>query len=411
MTTPLTPDGLPSHMAVLREEERALLREMWKRTLEEIAELDADAEDDGVIPQPAFIALKGSHQAPTVEPGHTLPVTDPGFVTEGVRIASTYLDYFWITLGIEHHDLMLTRFLRARKWDVEKAVQMFINSLKWRMEIGHLELLREGEVCVDQEEIRLNKVYFYEYDKEGRPIGYIHVRLHDKYKITMELSKRMAIVLLEAGRQLLRPPVTSATLIFDMANFGLTNMDYNYVSFLLQTMEAHYPESLGAALILNAPWIFTGCWQIIRPWLDPVVASKVHFIQTSDLPKFIDEEKVIRAIDPVYYGTDWEYEFSEPTDDDLALEKKIRSDKAGQDIGREEYKAALVEFEAINREWFDIEGEEPSIETEVKREKAGRKVREKLAVLDKFMRGRTSYHRAGVIPEATEILQRITSVN
>ncbi|KAI8813340.1 CRAL-TRIO domain-containing protein [Cladochytrium replicatum] len=404
----ITAETLPPHLAALSAGERALLREMWKRTLEEVEALDAEAADEGVKPQAAFIALKGAHQASTVEPGHKLPITDPGYVTEGVRIASTYLDYFWLTLGIEHHDMLLSRFLRARKWDVEKAVQMLINSLKWRMEIGHLELVREGEPCMDQEELRTNKAYFYEYDKEGRPMGHIHVRLHNKYKITMELAKRMVIVLLEAGRQLLRPPVTSATLIFDMANFGLSNMDYIYVGFLVKTMEAHYPESLGAALILNAPWIFNGCWQIIRPWLDPVVASKVHFIQTKDLPKYINKEKIVKGIDPVNYGTDWEYKYSEPTKEDFEYEKKIRADKEGQDIAREEYRAAWVEFEAINREWFNITDESKSAGVEVKREEAGLKLRGKLAVLDKYMRGKTSYHRSGVIPEATEVLKRIS---
>ncbi|KAI8814432.1 hypothetical protein BJ742DRAFT_766239 [Cladochytrium replicatum] len=49
--------------------------------------LDAEAPASGVKPQSAFIALTGSHQAPIIEPGHTLPVTDPHYVTKGVRVA------------------------------------------------------------------------------------------------------------------------------------------------------------------------------------------------------------------------------------------------------------------------------------------------------------------------------------
>lgn len=47
-------------------------------------------------------------------------------------------------------------------------------------------------------------------------------------------------------------------IIFDMTNFTLANMDYAPVKFIIKCFEANYPESLGAVLIHNAPWIFSG---------------------------------------------------------------------------------------------------------------------------------------------------------
>lgn len=45
-------------------------------------------------------------------------------------------------------------------------------------------------------------------------------------------------------------------LIFDMSGFTLANMDYVPLKFIIQCFEANYPESLGAILVHDAPWVF-----------------------------------------------------------------------------------------------------------------------------------------------------------
>jgi hypothetical protein len=46
---------------------------------------------------------------------------------------------------------------------------------------------------------------------------------------------------------------------------------------------------------VNAPWIFSGCWKIIQPWIDPYVSHKIKFIDPAQLPEYID---------PVYIPTE-----------------------------------------------------------------------------------------------------------
>ena len=43
-----------------------------------------------------------------------------------------------------------------------------------------------------------------------------------------------------------------------MSDFTLSNMDNQPVKFMVQCFEANYPESLGAVLVHNAPWVFQG---------------------------------------------------------------------------------------------------------------------------------------------------------
>lgn len=54
----------------------------------------------------------------------------------------------------------------------------------------------------------------------------------------------------------------------------------------------------------------TGIWKIIHGWMDPVVASKVHFTRSvDDLEKFISRDRI-----PKELGGDeeWEYKYIEP---------------------------------------------------------------------------------------------------
>jgi hypothetical protein len=58
-----------------------------------------------------------------------------------------------------------------------------------------------------------------------------------------------------------------------------------------------YPESLGVALIINAPFIFWACWKIVSSWIDPLTAKKIIFTSPDKLIEWIDPEHI-----PVYYG-------------------------------------------------------------------------------------------------------------
>jgi len=43
-------------------------------------------------------------------------------------------------------------------------------------------------------------------------------------------------------------------------------MDYGFVKQLIWLLSRRYPERLGKCLIVNAPFLFTGCWALIRLW-------------------------------------------------------------------------------------------------------------------------------------------------
>ncbi|KAI9096625.1 CRAL-TRIO domain-containing protein [Phlyctochytrium arcticum] len=303
-------------------------------------------------------------------------------------------DELWFACGYDRPDQLLLRFLRARKWDIQKAVLMTIMTLRWRREFGVRELITDGEEALDPRELNSNKSYFYGQDKEGRPCCYCHAQLHDKNNVDKEKGKLFTVLLLETGRLLLKPPQEMATIIFDMSNFGLKNMDYEYLKFLLTCMQDFYPESLGCALVVNAPWVFNGCWAVIRPWLDPVVASKVHFVKSNELDKYIDAKNLPEKLG----GSAPDFKFVAATPLEIEEDNKRTGDGVEKEAALKEFRNAYLRFDEITEKLGSGDATQagPRKDAEAQLRKAYRNV-------DYHTRAKTIYHRLGVTKDLQEV--------
>jgi hypothetical protein len=185
----------------------------------------------------------------------------------------------WTMVKMDHPDQLVLRFLRARKWDVQKALIMLVSTMKWRQDAKVDEdiMLHGEEHFVLQEQsgatekdkkfakdfldqMRMGKSFSHGVDKDGRPTTVVRTRLHHAGEQSEESLERYTIYLIETNRHLLSAPVDTGTVIFDMTGFGMANMDYTPVKFMIQCFEANYPESLGVVLVHKAPWVFQGSY-------------------------------------------------------------------------------------------------------------------------------------------------------
>jgi len=102
------------------------------------------------------------------------------------------------------------------------------------------------------------------------------------------------------GRELGRP-VDKFSNILDLDGLSLKHRKaLPYVKACAKIDERYYPEVLGHTYVVNAPWIFSVFWSIVRPWLDPVTASKISVLGSDykkELLKHYDADQL-----PVEYG-------------------------------------------------------------------------------------------------------------
>ncbi|MBW0490451.1 hypothetical protein O181_030166 [Austropuccinia psidii MF-1] len=211
----------------------------------------------------------------------------------------------WNWIMMDDPDVMVTKFIRARKWDISLALKMLINCLKWRIE-NKIDELKENEQIKKQ--LKTGKTFVHGVDRNGSPIFRIFASRHKTSDQSAKDVEEFVLYSMESTRYFVVPPVEASTILVNLSGFGMSSMDWKVNNFMIKCLEAYYPETLNAQIIHNAPWIFQGIWKIITTMLDPVVKSKVTFTSSNqDLLKVIDKSVLLAS-----EGGDSDWEWSIP---------------------------------------------------------------------------------------------------
>ncbi|KAF3987497.1 hypothetical protein FT663_03900 [Candidozyma haemuli var. vulneris] len=310
---------------------------------------------------------------------------------------------FLITPRNDSPDNDILRFVRARKFKVEETIIMAFKCLDWKSTDFPVEKYTiEGDLGISKDEnlkqlseaFGMGKVYLRGTDREGGPICVIRVRKHFGSQCPHKDFERFIVLMLEWFRLGLKPYTMGsdgANILFDLTGISLKNIDLAAVKFLAKAFEANYPESLTAIWIHNAPWVFFTVWKLIRGWLDPVVASKVHFTNSAeDLEKFVDRKFI-----PDFVGGDDKYvpEYVPPTDENSS--KKPEDDKF-EELS-EQRKVLSKVFIETTISWIKAATKEESTKFLNLKIQLGAELAKNLVELDPYIRTRGQFDRNNAI--------------
>jgi hypothetical protein len=302
-------------------------------------------------------------------------------------------DELFCSIGYDNPDVLLLRWLRVRKWDVNAAAQQLMNTLTWRHEWGVYALVAKGESEVSDDEIRMGKVYFMGRDRVGRPITYIFVKDHLTGQFSEEATEKLTVLGIETARKLLGAPVEMVTAVIDVSGIGRRNMDYRYVKFIINLLQHYYPESLGLVLVVNTSWLFSSCWSIIKPWSDPVAGSKIHFLKSdAELTEFIEPSAIPKRLN----GGQPDFKYIPSTTEDEYMLAAFRADDQGKKNAQAAHREAARKYISLTLPW--AHGDD-SQSLQEKRATATKQLRDAFEKLVPYISTRTHYHRAGDIDE------------
>ncbi|KAI1432658.1 CRAL-TRIO domain-containing protein [Xylaria sp. CBS 124048] len=185
----------------------------------------------------------------------------------------------------------LLRYLRACKWDQHGAEKRLLETLTWRREYG-VEELTADYISPENE---TGKQVIVGYDKQGRPCHYLNPGRQNT-EVTPRQVQHM-VFMLERVIDLIPAQQEKICLLIDFkAGEKRTNTapGIGQGREVLHILQAHYPERLGRALIMNVPWVVWGFFKLITPLIDPLTKEKLKF--NEDMTQYVVPEQLVKDV-------------------------------------------------------------------------------------------------------------------
>jgi len=173
----------------------------------------------------------------------------------------------------------LSRFLRARRYHVQKAFRQLHETIVWRRSFGVEQLMLDPELADVKRQSETGKLYVHGKDRFGRPAVFMKPRLQNtSERKTAHEQMRQLVYTLERAVAEMVPPVEKICLVIDFPGYSLRNAPSIKVQRqTLKILQDYYPERLGFAVCIDAPAIFWTFFEIVKPFIDRRTSAKIQF--------------------------------------------------------------------------------------------------------------------------------------
>ncbi|THG10242.1 hypothetical protein TEA_003644 [Camellia sinensis var. sinensis] len=221
----------------------------------------------------------------------------------------------------------LVRFLKAREGNVSKAHKMLLDCLNWRMQneidnILALENLATNLVAYIRAQLNVSIKFMFVpqvfivrvlgtqnkpiiptelyravrdsqlvgvsgYSKEGLPVVAVGVGLSTYDKASIHYYVQSHIQMNEYRDRVILPfasmkfgrHIGTCVKVLDMTGLKLSALNQIKLLTVISTIDdLNYPEKTDTYYIVNAPYIFSACWKVVRPLLQERTRKKVQVL-------------------------------------------------------------------------------------------------------------------------------------
>ncbi|NXX81088.1 MSPD2 protein, partial [Urocolius indicus] len=210
---------------------------------------------------------------------------------------------------LQQDDKWVENYLIWRHDVVDDALKMIDESFQWRKDYTVNDL---AESVLPKWLFESGALFLHGYDKEGYKLFWFRVKYHIKDpKQQLEKKKLVAFWLEHYAKRDHGKPLT---VVFDMAETGISHIDLDFVRFIVNCFTDYYPNFLTKIVIFEMPWIMNAAFKIVKGWLGPDAISMLKFTNKGDVQEYISGE----YLPPHMGGTDsFKYSYPPLVDDDF----------------------------------------------------------------------------------------------
>ncbi|XP_050101255.1 alpha-tocopherol transfer protein-like isoform X2 [Anopheles aquasalis] len=204
-------------------------------------------------------------------------------------------------LGCRRDDSFLLRFLRAKKFDVEKAFKMMQKYYKMKEE--HPEIFKVSPPSEMKFMLEMQiQTMLPKKDEHGRQIYLFRVEKCDPYKIPVDYVFRSNVLALEDAVRHPETQIGGLVVLLDMAGLGFAHARYLSPHLARKTVEVvqeAFPLRFKAFHVLHEPFYFDAVLAVLKPFLKDKIRRRIHLHgnSLSSLHKYISRDLL-----PAEYG-------------------------------------------------------------------------------------------------------------
>lgn len=184
---------------------------------------------------------------------------------------------------------MAVKFLMARKFDCQRALELYLN---------HEETRNREDLTVIQasDELLKRELYTEKFtilsgrDKNGAAIALFTARIHQPSLTSHQLVLKALVYQLDAALESIETQRNGLVFIYDMTESKYSNFDYELSKKILNMLKGGYPARLKKVLIVTAPLWFKAPFKILRLFVKEKLRDRVYTINLSQLIQHIPQD-------------------------------------------------------------------------------------------------------------------------
>lgn len=199
---------------------------------------------------------------------------------------------------VKNSDDWLRRFIVHNDNNENAAFDMLWDTCEWRKKYGANDIAD----IVKRDCLERGLVYTHGTDVDGRSLLIFNCKKHVKGQGDTEELKKCVVYWMERLQRLDKGKPIS--IFFDMTETGLSNLDMDFVKYIILLFKSYYPEFLNYIIVFEMPWILNAAFKIIKSWLPAKAVQSMKTVNKATLKDVVPQECTLKA----WGGVD-EYEF------------------------------------------------------------------------------------------------------